>query len=215
MPDFILNKLVRDNIPSLMKSAGQTPIFHVLQGHALQKAMLTKIKEEVGEAIGAIDNDDKFANELADIQELIDSLLAERGIKRTALIALQKNTHNKKGSFKEGYFLEKVSVDEASEWAQYYRNEPDRFGESDVANIDTDDVPELQLGVYEHYKGKHYEILGLGRHSETQAWFVVYKPLYEHDGQPDIWIRPYEMFTETVVVEGKETPRFKKLASDD
>lgn len=133
MPDFILNKLVRDNIPSLMKSAGQTPIFHILQGQALQKAMLIKIKEEVGEAIGAIDNDDKFAAELADIQELVDSLLVERGIKPAALTALQKNTNNKKGSFKEGYFLEKVSVDEGSEWAQYYRNEPDRFNESDAA----------------------------------------------------------------------------------
>ena len=75
-----------------------------------------------------------------------------------------------------------------------------------------DEIPKLEIGEYEHYKGGHYEVLGLACHSETQAWFVVYKPLYEHAGQPDTWIRPYEMFIETVTVGGKVTPRFKRLA---
>jgi hypothetical protein len=76
---------------------------------------------------------------------------------------------------------------------------------------DGDAVPNLEIGEYEHYKGGRYEVLGLARHSETQGWFAVYKPLYEHPNQPDIWIRPYEMFIETVMVDGLEAPRFKKL----
>jgi len=211
MPDFILNKLVRDNLPTMMKAANQIPVYRVLEGHELQKALLTKIKEEANEAIDAIDDDEAFTSELADMQDIIDSLLMKRNIERATLITMQQSISNKKGSFNEGYFLEKVSVDEASEWTQYYRNEPDRFGESGVESKTVDDVPKLEIGEYEHYKGGHYEVLGLARHSEDQAWFVVYKPLYEHIGQPDTWIRPYEMFAETVTIGGKAVPRFNRL----
>lgn len=212
MPDFILNKLVRDNLPMIMKAAHQIPVYRVLEGRELQKALLTKIKEEADEAIGEIDDDEAFVSELADMQDIIDSLLVKRDIERAALVAKQKSISNKKGSFNEGYFLEKVSVEEASEWTQYYRSEPNRFGESGVASKNIDDIPELEIGEYEHYKGGRYEVLGLARHSETNEFFVAYRPLYEHDIQPDMWIRPYEMFIETVMVNGKETPRFKKVA---
>jgi hypothetical protein len=33
----------------------------------------------------------------------------------------------------------------------------------------------LKLGVYEHYKGKQYEVLGVARHSESLEDLVVYK----------------------------------------
>jgi hypothetical protein len=72
-------------------------------------------------------------------------------------------------------------------------------------------IPAIKLGEYEHYKGKRYRVLGVGRHTEADEYFVVYTPLYEHVGQPDIWVRPYDMFTETVEVDGKTVPRFKAL----
>jgi hypothetical protein len=73
------------------------------------------------------------------------------------------------------------------------------------------DMPTLPLGTYEHYKGKRYQVLGVGRHTEANEYFVVYAPLYEHDGQPDIWVRPYAMFTGNVEVNGVITPRFKAI----
>jgi hypothetical protein len=33
-------------------------------------------------------------------------------------------------------------------------------------------------GVYRHYKGQRYEVLGVARHSETEEEFVVYRALY-------------------------------------
>lgn len=72
-------------------------------------------------------------------------------------------------------------------------------------------IPVLEPGVYEHYKGNKYEVLSVGRHTETGECFVVYKPLYEHNGQPDIWLRPYDMFVESVVVNGVTVPRFAKV----
>ena len=45
---------------------------------------------------------------------------------------------------------------------------------------------------YRHFKGKEYEVIAIGKHSETLEEMVVYKALY---GNNDIWIRPLSMFT--------------------
>lgn len=65
---------------------------------------------------------------------------------------------------------------------------------------------EIKLGEYEHYKGNHYEVLGVARHSETLEYLVVYRALY---GEQALWVRPYEMFIENVEIDGSVLPRFK------
>ena len=35
----------------------------------------------------------------------------------------------------------------------------------------------IQTGVYRHYKGQRYLVIGIARHSETEESFVVYVPL--------------------------------------
>jgi hypothetical protein len=67
----------------------------------------------------------------------------------------------------------------------------------------------VEPGVYEHFKGGRYAVLGAGKHSETGDFFVVYQPLYPSDVK--LWVRPLEMFTSTVLIEGKEVPRFRKV----
>lgn len=74
-----------------------------------------------------------------------------------------------------------------------------------------DAMPLIEKGDYEHHKGKRYRVLGIGRHTETDEYLVVYMPLYEHAGQPDIWLRPYDIFVETIELNGKTIPRFRKL----
>lgn len=66
----------------------------------------------------------------------------------------------------------------------------------------------LPLGKYRHYKGKEYEVIGIARHSETLEELVVYKALYQPEGE-NLWVRPLKMFTETLTIEGKEVPRFR------
>ncbi len=73
----------------------------------------------------------------------------------------------------------------------------------------------IEKGLYEHYKGKRYEVLGMAMHSETMEPMVIYKALYKGDF-PDgtLWVRPLVMFKENVKVQGKFVPRFKYLCSD-
>jgi hypothetical protein len=66
----------------------------------------------------------------------------------------------------------------------------------------------LPLGRYRHYKGGLYEVLGVARHSETEEELVVYRALY---GSGGLWVRPRQMFLETVLVDGREMPRFSYL----
>ena len=74
-------------------------------------------------------------------------------------------------------------------------------------------MDELKPGKYQHYKGKQYEVVGVGRHSESLEEFVVYRALYnsEEFGNNSLWIRPKSMFLEIVNVNGKEVPRFKRI----
>lgn len=67
--------------------------------------------------------------------------------------------------------------------------------------------------LFEHYKGHKYKILGIARHSETSAMLVVYQALYNSSefGDQAIWARPLEMFLETVTIDGKEQPRFRRI----
>ncbi|WKZ30792.1 MAG: DUF1653 domain-containing protein [Candidatus Dojkabacteria bacterium] len=72
--------------------------------------------------------------------------------------------------------------------------------------------PKIKCGVYRHYKGKKYLVLGIASHSETLEEMVVYVHLYEsEDGHNHMWVRPLSMFLENVVVDGKEVPRFEFL----
>ncbi len=72
----------------------------------------------------------------------------------------------------------------------------------------------LRCGVYEHYKGRRYLVLGTAQHSETGEEFVVYVPLYEHGGSA-MWVRPAGMFTEEIEAGGGATrPRFRFVGSD-
>ncbi len=69
---------------------------------------------------------------------------------------------------------------------------------------------ELKLGLYQHYSGKFYEVMGLCRHSETLEEMVVYRQLY---GDHGLWVRPKEMFFEQIDIEGTMKPRFTFLNS--
>jgi cyclomaltodextrinase len=70
----------------------------------------------------------------------------------------------------------------------------------------------IPLGLYRHYKGKDYSVLGFAKDSETGQLMVLYVPLY---GEGGYWVRPLSMFTEEVENEGKFIPRFTFIGNSE
>ncbi|WP_308492227.1 DUF1653 domain-containing protein [Microbacterium terrisoli] len=70
-------------------------------------------------------------------------------------------------------------------------------------------VQGVEPGIYEHFKGNRYEVVGVARHSETEEWFVYYRQLY---GDYAFWVRPLDLFTEHVERDGYSGPRFRRVA---
>jgi hypothetical protein len=63
----------------------------------------------------------------------------------------------------------------------------------------------IRVGLYRHFKGMPYRVLGTARHSETMEELVVYQALY---GEHGLWVRPAAMFAQTVEHDGRTQPRF-------
>lgn len=66
----------------------------------------------------------------------------------------------------------------------------------------------MKCGLYRHYNGNFYRVIGVSRHSETLEELIVYEALY---GEYGLWVRPRAMFEETVIHEGEHKPRFQYL----
>ena len=67
-------------------------------------------------------------------------------------------------------------------------------------------MTELKLGLYQHYRGNTYQVLGLCRHAETLEILVTYQSLY---GDYGLWVRPLDLFLGTVEEKGQTVPRFR------
>ena len=70
----------------------------------------------------------------------------------------------------------------------------------------------VKSGRYRHYKGNEYIVLGVAKHSETLEEMVVYKQDY---GERGLWVRPEEMFRETVEGNGQQVARFEYIGEED
>lgn len=66
----------------------------------------------------------------------------------------------------------------------------------------------IPCGRYRHFKGNEYEVIGIAWHSETEEPMVVYHVLY---GDGGLWVRPADMWNETVERDGKPYKRFERI----
>ena len=65
----------------------------------------------------------------------------------------------------------------------------------------------IHPGLYIHYKGNTYQVIGTAKHSETEEDLVVYFPTKSPE---QLWVRPLAMFLEYIDVNGEKVQRFKK-----
>lgn len=68
--------------------------------------------------------------------------------------------------------------------------------------------PDIVPGLYRHFKGNLYEVIGPATHSETEEPVVVYRAL---SGDLGLWVRPRDMFLGDVEVEGRSIRRFAPI----
>lgn len=103
----IYNKLVRDNIPDIIKSNGGEPIFRELNEEEYWEYLLKKDEEELLEVKSA-DSIEERKKELADKLELIRTMALYNGFSLEDIIEEADKKKNKNGGFEKRLLLEKV-----------------------------------------------------------------------------------------------------------
>ncbi len=67
------------------------------------------------------------------------------------------------------------------------------------------------MKLYIHYKNKPYKLLGIVKNSETREELALYETRYESPGGR-LWVRPKDMFFESIEIDGKKMPRFREAS---
>jgi predicted house-cleaning noncanonical NTP pyrophosphatase (MazG superfamily) len=106
------NKIVRDKIPSDIESRGELVEVVKLSGDALLEALKRKLVEESFEAVDARTADD-IGDEIADVLEVIDSLIAALGFTEKDIEARKERKRQKRGGFEQSLMLVRTSLPSA------------------------------------------------------------------------------------------------------
>lgn len=72
-------------------------------------------------------------------------------------------------------------------------------------------MSKIKLGYYRHYKGGIAKVIDEAKNSETQEIYVAYYHQESETSKVVLWVRPKDMFLETVEIKGMKLPRFEYL----
>ncbi len=103
MKTIIYNKLVRDRIPEIIESKGNTCITEVLSDEAYLRMLDAKLDEELSEY-----HADGNPEELADLLEVIYAAAKARGVTAEALDGIRAEKAAKRGAFEKKILLIEV-----------------------------------------------------------------------------------------------------------
>jgi predicted house-cleaning noncanonical NTP pyrophosphatase (MazG superfamily) len=100
----IYNKLVRDNIPNILEEKGKNFSSRTVKNKKeYQDKLMEKLQEEVNEFL-----ETPCAEEIADIQEVLDALAHSIGADIAEVATIKEEKANTRGRFYTGYILEMV-----------------------------------------------------------------------------------------------------------
>ncbi len=103
----VFNKLVRDNIPDIIKENNEIPVTKILSDEEYKKELLKKLLEEANE-VNNSKTKGELLEELADVFEVLMSLAKLEGEKLDTIIDIAKQKRLKRGGFSKRIFLEKT-----------------------------------------------------------------------------------------------------------
>ncbi len=102
----VYNKLVRDNIPNIIRNNNEEPITRILSDDEYKNELEKKLYEEYQEVIEA--NGEDRIEELADMLEVMKALANLENKTLEDIINTSEQKNKKRGAFNEKIFLEKV-----------------------------------------------------------------------------------------------------------
>lgn len=105
----IYNKLVRDNIPEIIKADGGAPQTRILEQGEYLKALFKKLAEEAKEAAEVMADKQELTKEIGDVYEVIDAIIDSCGLDKTEIMKLKDERKIKRGGFEKRIFLESVN----------------------------------------------------------------------------------------------------------
>ena len=105
------NKLVRDNIPNIIKENGEEPIYHILNDEEYWNALLKKDTEEL-EEVQEAESKDEILKELGDKLELIRAMAEYQGFTLEDVMKQADKKRQTNGGFQKRLFLETVKKEE-------------------------------------------------------------------------------------------------------
>ena len=103
-----MSKLVRDNIPTFIKSSGMIPIYHVEEDENKRYEYLVKKLIEEVKDVKDVEFDNFFLHEMADVYEVFITLLRFKGYTLSDAQEQAKATRAVKGSFDKFIILDRV-----------------------------------------------------------------------------------------------------------
>ena len=99
-------KLVRDNIPDIIRAQGGVPVVRILSEEEYLRCLNDKLLEEMREYLAC--NGCHCMEELCDIQEVLDALANALGFSHEELVWAQAEKAARNGRFRRRLYLEEV-----------------------------------------------------------------------------------------------------------
>lgn len=97
-------KLIRDNIPEIVKSKGEEINIYIASEEEYNKKLFEKVLEESNEIVNS-KNSEELKEEIADLYEVLDTIIKNKNISKSEILEIQKQKREEKWSFENRIIL--------------------------------------------------------------------------------------------------------------
>lgn len=128
MRKFTQNKLWREKLIKRMEKTGSIIHTKILSGEEYDVELRSKLVEEARE-VQASRNREELVQEIADVYEVIDSLLKHHRLTKEEVLAAQAAKKDDRGGFEKHTYVTTAEHERDSSGEQYCLNDPCKYPE--------------------------------------------------------------------------------------
>ena len=134
MVRFYLQKLVRDKVvPNCLDDPEVVYTeYRELDSQEFRRELVCKVHEEADEIPLGDKQRDESLKELADLQEVVDTLRQDFGFSIEQVQEAMARKKQKKGGFDNRYYIEYNDLVADSKWVEIFRAQPEKYREETV-----------------------------------------------------------------------------------